>query len=223
MLQRPKGAAGKPTANGYSATMSIGGAGHSNRSDDRTRVTSSLADPYNGRYSAKINLASATPVRISLPVLLPLAHQEQRSKEEEEEAAAAAMPEYQFQLWVRSSPAGVKVEVASAMFEFVSSPAAASKMDGGGGGGVVHSAGTGWTAVNATLRLKKNASATAETGTAAGPPAKCNSMAPPYPTCDLPLEVKLTSSLEVGGTVFLDGISLLPLEPTTSAGRRIRN
>jgi hypothetical protein len=203
--------------------MSIGGAGHSNRSDDRTRVTSSLADPYNGRYSAKVNLASATPVRISLPVLLPLAHQEQRSKEVE--AAAAAMPEYQFQLWVRSSPAGVKVEVASAMFEFVSSPAAASKAEGGGGGGggVVHSAGTGWTAVNATLRLKKNASATAETGTAAGPPAKCNSMAPPYPTCDLPLEVKLTSSLEVGGTVFLDGISLLPLEPTTSAGRRIRN
>ena len=45
-----------------------------------------------------------------------------------------------------------------------------------------------------------------------GPPAKhCDSMVPPYPACDLPLEVKLTSPLEVGGTVFLDGISLKPL------------
>ena len=67
-----------------------------------------------------------------------------------------------------------------------------------------HRATVGWTAVNATLRLK-NASAV-------GPPAKhCDSMVPPYPACDLPLEVKLTSPLEVGGTVFLDGISLKPL------------
>ena len=50
-IVQPKHAAGKPTSGSYGAVMSIG----LNRSDDRTRVTSSLADPYSGRYSAKVN------------------------------------------------------------------------------------------------------------------------------------------------------------------------
>jgi hypothetical protein len=166
-------ARGKPTANGYSPTMSLGH-GHGNRSDDRTWITSSLADPFNGRYSAKVNLASSTPVRISLPVLPP------------DQRESLAQPEYDFQLWVRSSPPGVKVELASPMFEIVTPTDSIATV--------------GWGAVNATLRLK-NASATA---------AK-NCAVPPYPPCSLPLEVRLTSALEVGGTVFLDGISLKPL------------
>lgn len=47
---------GRPTASAYSATMSAGGPGGGNRSDDRTRITTSLADPFDGRYAAKVNL-----------------------------------------------------------------------------------------------------------------------------------------------------------------------
>jgi hypothetical protein len=91
-------------------------------------------------------------------------------------------PEYDFQLWVRSSPPGVKVELASAMFEMVAPVAPIS-------------ATVGWGAVNATLRLR-NASATS--------PKNC--AVPPYPPCDLPLEVKLTSaelSLSEGLSVLI--------------------
>lgn len=178
LLSIPHDPRGKPTASAYSATMSVGGHGHGNRSDDRTRITSSLSDPFNGRYSAKVNLGSSTPVRISLPVMPPSLDQQE----------SLASPEYSFQLWVRSSPAGVKVELASVMFEIVTAA-------------TLTSATTGWGAVNATLRLK-NANATV---------AVKNCKVPPYPPCELPLEVKLTSVLEVGGTVFLDGISLKPL------------
>jgi hypothetical protein len=58
------------------------------------------------------------------------------------------------------------------------------------------SATSSWSSVKATLRLKN----------ATAPASNCK--VPPYPPCDLPLEVRLTSPLEVGGTVFLDGISL---------------
>lgn len=188
-IQHPKGASGKPTSMSYFAVMSKGG-NHSTRSDDRTRVSASLADPYNGRYAAKVNLASSTPVRISLPVLLPPPHQVHHPTPQEKTLAA----EYDFQLWVRSSPPGVKVEVASSMFEFM--PPATSTFSST----ATTSATTQWSPINATLRLKNASAAT--------PPRNCN--VPPYPPCDLPLEVKLTSPLEIGGTLFLDGISLYP-------------
>lgn len=190
MIERPKGAPpGKPTATSYAPVMSVA----KNRSDDRTRITLSLADPYDGRYSAKVNLAAATPVRISLPVLLPPSAQH------------AAPPEYDFQLWLRSSPPGVAVELASTMFELLpssgsngtaASPSSSRFFSSSNASGI--SATSAWSSVKATLRLKN-----------ATPPAS-NCKVPPYPPCDLPLEVRLTSALEVGGTVFLDGISLYP-------------
>lgn len=206
MIEHPKGASGKPTASSYAAEMSIG----PNRSDDRTRITSSLADPYDGRYSAQVNLAAATPVRISLPVLLP------------PPSHHAAAPVYDFQLWVRSSPPGTAVELASTMFEFLpstSSSRTAAILSTPGSFNKSNIASSvittsSWSSVKATLRLKN-----------ATPPA-ANCKVPPYPPCDLPLEVRLTSPLEVGGTVFLDGISLYPtgqeLETVSAEGGPVR-
>ena len=103
----------------------------SNRSDDRTRVTVSTADPYDGRYCAQINLAAETPVHVLLPV-------------RQDALPMADGARFELKLWVRSSPAGVGVAVKSAMFRV--------------GGAAKTAAGAGWGQVRAELTYS-NASA----------------------------------------------------------------
>ena len=64
-------------------------------SDDRTRVTADTADPHGGRYAAKINLGSAVPVVVGLPV----------------NKSIPAGGTYTLRLWARSSPSGVALSV----------------------------------------------------------------------------------------------------------------
>ena len=65
--------------------------------DDRTRMLSDPADPHSGRYSLKIVIPTSVPVWVPVPLLKkhapgPLRHS----------------TEYEFSLWIRSSPIGTK-------------------------------------------------------------------------------------------------------------------
>ena len=106
-----------------------------NWTDDRTRVTASTADAYDGRYSAQVNLASATPVLVNLPVrkaVLPPPNRKQR---------------YSLELQVRSSPAGIAVHLESELFSVVGGVSAAAIR-----------AGADWTPLKATLEWNNNTS-----------------------------------------------------------------
>ena len=87
--------------------------------DDRCRVNADTALPHGGRYSAKVNLATSTPVRIALPVnktipfLPPPPPPPPRnpSQSRSEASRVTAMKVYNLTLWARSSPPGVELSV----------------------------------------------------------------------------------------------------------------
>ena len=99
-----------------------------NHTDDRTRITASTAAPYEGRYSAEVNIATgAAPVTLNLP-LSPSAF-----------PPVEAPKTYHLEIWLRSSPPGVAATLGIPEGLQISS-----------GPGSVQ-IGVGWTALNATL------------------------------------------------------------------------
>eukprot|EP00937_MAST-01D_sp_MAST-1D-sp2_P001781 g1781.t1 len=67
-----------------------------NATDDRCRVNSDTAEPHGGRYAAKINLGSAAPVALPLPLLKP------------GKAPLSNRTDWVLEAWLRSSPPGVR-------------------------------------------------------------------------------------------------------------------